>query len=402
MPAHCFILRSAVRLSLIGVTAWAVLSVACIGPFAPTTGASRQGASIGTPTAQFASIAAGAPITVTAATPRLPAPADGAALAPVAAYGSELLLAVSPPTAGGAPSPSSGSTPSSYELWNPATGAVTPVPSLDTPSGQTERVLGSWQDWILIARSAGAQASSGSLQLRDLKTDEVRELTTDADTARGGGSQISGDGHVAWVTGSTGSASLHMYDIASGATSTIPNRFALSRRFSLQAGHLASLGGSSGQVVVRDLATRSSQAVSVGNVLSLALSSDGRSLIWIERAGNDASRLLVRDLASGVTVQVLSGAAVGFGLSVSGPYVSWQPRPGAPTSAAGVYNVQTRELRLVQTAPSVTPYLASVMGGWFVWTQATGQALSGAGAVRTAGSSSAGSGLNLYLAKLGP
>jgi hypothetical protein len=397
MPASRLKGELAPRLALVGAIVWAGISAACVGPFAPSAGRSGPGPAGGTPSAPLASIAAGAPIIVTATTPQLAAPSDDATLTPIAAYGSELLLAQS--SAGGATPAASGATaPSSYKLWNPATGALAAVPSLDAPAGMSERVLGAWQNWVLVARSPGAQASSGSLLLQDLKTGEVRELTADADTARGGGTQISADGHVAWLAGSAGSSALRVYDIASGSTSAIPNRFSVSRRFSLQADHLASLSGTSGQIVVRDLMSRSSQTVSAGSVLSMTLSSDGRSLIWIERSTNDISRLLVRDLVGGTTVQVLSGAAVGFGLSVSGQYVSWQPRPGAGKTVAGVYNLQTRELRLLQAAPSTVPYLATVLGNWFVWTQGVGQAPAAAPVLRAGGNP----GASLYLVKLGP
>ena len=389
--------RAASRMALVAAIAWGAIATACVGPFAPADSRTGGSAAGGTPSAQVASIAAGAPITVTAATPHLAPTSVGESLTPVAAYGSDLLLARTAATSGTAPAAGALS-PSSYQLWDPASGVVSPVAGIDAPPGETERVLGSWQDWVLVARSAGVQTASGSLLLLNLKTGETREITDDADTARGGSSQISADGQVAWVANTPGSGSLHVYDIASGANASVPSRYAVSRRFSLEAGHLASLGGGSGQVVVRDLASRSSQTVSVGSVLSLALSSDGRFLIWIERSSNDASRLLVRDLTSGVTVQVLSGAAVGFGLSVSGQYVSWQPRPGASTAVAGVYNLQTRELRLLQPGASAVPYLAAVMGGSFVWTQGSGQAPVGGGIARAAGNA----GASVYLVKLAP
>ncbi len=343
-------------------TALALICAACtgggisIGPF------SAGGAAVtGTPGAPSIAIAAGTPIVVDNATPQLPA-GNGQMLIPVAAYGSEILVRTSTP---GSPSAASG-----YELWNPSSDALQPLPNW--PAGSMDRVAGTTGNWLVLLRRQGSSVDSAqTVLLLNPTSGETRMLgTTSGNFGNPAGDVAVSDGWVAWTGDGDGHPGLHAYDVVDGVDHLLPVRTRGIARLAVGGGSIAwsqRYGGQPSQVTVRTIASGQTRTISTGTVDALALSSDGQTLAWLRDASSGAPGLFLSDLSTGSTGRLLGGQAVGVSLSASGQYLAWQPDPSNGSGVAGTYDVRTHELRLVQAPAGTTTRLARVLGNWFVW-----------------------------------
>jgi hypothetical protein len=320
-------------------------------------------------------LAAGAPILAGAGTPQLPAEADGQPLTPVAAFGSGIIVRAG--TAG-----SSGAT-ATYDLWDPSSGSLNPLPNWPASAGSNDRVIGATGAWIVLLSGAGASGSAGA------QPSDVSVVLFNPQTGATGAIGMAGDGNsfpvatvadgwVAWVDATPNrSGGVHAYDVVNGVDHIIPARPRGLSTLALGGGSIAwwqSFGDQGPRVVIRDIATGESHTVATGSVSALALSSDGKTLAWLRDSTSGAPGLFLRNLTTGDGGRLLGGQAAGVSLSASGNYISWQPGPGSTSSTAGTYNVQTHELRLVQTAPGTSTRLARVLGPWFVWSLRSNQA----------------------------
>jgi hypothetical protein len=321
---------------------------------------------------QSAGIVAGAPIVAGSSTLRLPSEPDGPARIPVAAYGNLILLRTGPQ--GGT------SGPPIYESWDPASGAVSAVANWPAAEAARERITGASGDWLVVVRDQGPSSSTATVVLRNLKTGEARAIGSSGDS-NGPPRVAAAEGWAAWFDGSSTPAMMHVYDINGSTDRTFAVR---SRNISYLAvgnGAVAwwqSFGSQAPQILVRDAASSKFDSIPANSVTALALSGDGHTAVWIQGSSSSNPGLFVRDLATGQGGRLLGGQAVGVSLSASGPYISWQPGGGGQVSAAGIYNAQTHELRIVQPASGSIPRLARLMGRWFVWSEVPAQTSAGA------------------------
>lgn len=349
------------RLCLLSLTLAAIASAACVGQLIGSSPSAR----IGPTGSQVPSVGlvAGAPITVSAQTPQVPPGPDGRPFSPVGASGSTILLR------SGGQFNSSG--PVSYELWNPSTGVQTPAPGLATADAARDRVLAVSDVWAVVTHDETPSGGPTAVELRNLQTGETRQIGTSGDSSNAG-RVVSANGWVAWTDTTPNHSGIWLYDIAAGKASMVP---AMTRRISDLAvanGVVAwwqsqGFNNSPPRILVRDLAANNLQSVPASGVRSLVLSGDGQTVVWLQDSGAGGAGLFLQDLKTGSSGRLLGGQSVGVSLSVSGQYVSWQPGPGNNSATAGVYNVKTHELRVVQSAPSTPVRISRVMGQWFLW-----------------------------------
>jgi hypothetical protein len=280
---------------------------------------------------------------------------------------------------------------------------VTPIANWQQNPDAPERVIGTWDTWVLTEREVSPSGLSRTLSLHNLQTGERRVLTNDAspDTAA---NQAIADGRVAWMSAPPPPPTLHVYDIASQTDSATLTGSQGPGPYAIADSHVAWLQGGTGTaapVIVHDLTTGTEQTATTVPVNALALSSDGRFLAWIESATGSDPGLFVRDLTTGDTVKLLDGNTVGSRLSVSGHYLAWGPRPGSADARAGFYNTETHEIRLVQPTAGPVGTLGAVMGDWFVWVEGPNQP-QGVTPVGTGGLPSPLPACCYYFLKLGP
>ena len=309
--------------------------------------------------AKTVSLIAGPPIVSLPTTARLPSTQDGRTLSAAGSYHGSIIVT--------AAAVGDRSSPVLYELWDPASGALSPIAGWQSAPGSNERLLGTSGDWALLARDATQPANSSQIVLRNIATGEVRQIAT-VDQAGLRPRASIGDGWVAWVAGSGGRELLHVYAISTSSDTIVPARVPAFGGLALGNGFVAwaQSGGNQGaRIVLRELPSGATQTVPTGSVTSVSLANSGRSLVWLEN-GSGSQGLFERDLGSAETDQLVGGQGIGFGLSTSGPYIAWQPRPGGGSATAGYYNLQTHELRLVDK-PQSPPTFAAAIGNWFVW-----------------------------------
>lgn len=168
---------------------------------------------------------------------------------------------------------------------------------------------------------------------------------------------------------------LQMYDIASGDISTLTEADPTVEILDTPAAGgnavawLARRAAGPEQIVIRDLATGATRTLPVGGrIAGVALSGDGRHLSW----DADAFAKYAFDLSTGELVEYASNE--GSGASGAGNFVSWQPDFGLmidqPLARSGFYNVDTHEVRFVAPNPDTYVESSSLLGGWFVWSEA--------------------------------
>jgi hypothetical protein len=336
-----------------------ILSSACIGNLIgappPAHIASAQPPSVG--------LIAGAPITSSAQTTTIPKSPDGRLYTPVGASDTSVLLRSGGPFNGGGSAP--------YEVWEPASGARSPIPGWNPSDTARDRVLGLFGDWAVVTHDDSSQGGASVVQLRNVRTGESRDIGTSGD-ASNGGQVAASNGWVAWTDYSAGHSGVWVYEIASGKTSIVP---AMVRRISSLAvanGAVAwwqsqGFNGQSPRIVVRDTGANNFQSVDASGVRAIVLSADGQTLVWLQDGGTGGPGLYVHDLNAGNGGRLFGGQSIGVSLSVSGDYISWQPGVIGGPATAGIYNVKTHELRVVQSPPGTAPRVARVMGGWFFW-----------------------------------
>jgi hypothetical protein len=241
-----------------------------------------------------------------------------------------------------------------------------------------DRVLGLFGDWAVTTHDEPSQGGTTIIRLRNVGTDEARDIGTSGDSSTGG-QVIASNGWVAWTDLSPGHSGIWVYEIASGKSSIVP---AMARRVSNLAvanGVVAwwqsqGFNGQSPRIVIRDTGANNGQTLGATGVRALVLSADGQTIVWLQDSGAGGPGLYVHDLKTGSGGRLLGGQSIRVSLSVSGNYVSWQPGFGGGPATAGIYNVKTHELRVVQSPPGTAPRLARVMGGWFFWSDPTAPA----------------------------
>jgi hypothetical protein len=352
-------------LTVIALLAFGPFVSACVGNLisAPPTAhiASSQPPSVG--------LVAGVPITSTAQTTAVPNSPDGRSLIPVGASDTSVLLRSGGQFNGGGSA--------SYQIWDPTSGAPSPIPGWSS-SDTRDRVLGLFGDWAVVTHDDPGQGGASVVQLRNVHSGESRDIGTSGDASTGG-QVVASNGWVAWTDLSAGHSGVWVYEIASGKSTIVQ---AMVRRISSLAvanGVVAwwqgqGFNGQSPRIVVRDTAANNFQSVEASGVRALALSADGQTLVWLQDSGTGGPGLYVHDLKSGSGGRLFGGQSIGVSLSVSGDYISWQPGNSGGSATAGLYNVKTHELRVVQSPPGTAPRLARVMGGWFFWSDPRTQA----------------------------
>jgi hypothetical protein len=351
-PARIFAL---VMLAFIGATSAACLD-RLIARQAPSPSVSSSGRTI-----QTVGIVAGAPITANSTSLRVPAGSDGQARTPVSAYGNLILLRVGTQAA---------TASSSYELWDPANGAVTPVTTWPVAEAARERVAGASGDWLALIREQNSSSNSAAVVLRNLKTSEARVVGSSGSSTSPPRVAVA-EGWIAWFDGSVNPAMIHVYDVAGSADRSFAARSRNLSNLAVGGGVVAwwqSFTNQAPQILVRDAVSSKFDSVPANSVTALALSGDGHTVAWIQSSGSSNPGLFVRDVSGGNGGRLLGGQSVGVALTSSGPFISWQPAFGQ-SSSAGIYNVQTHELRILQPAPGSSPRLARLLGRWFVWSE---------------------------------
>ena len=212
---------------------------------------------------------------------------------------------------------------------------------------------------------------SASVVLRNLKTGEARTIGSSGDS-NGPPRVAAAEGWAAWFDGSSAPAMMHVYDINGSADRTFAVRSRNISYLAVGSGAVAwwqSFGSQAPQILVRDASSSKFDSIPANSVTALALAGDGHTAVWIQGSSSSNPGLFVHDISTGQGGRLLGGQAVGVSLSASGPYVSWQPGGGGQVSAAGVYNAQTHELRIVQPASGSSPRIARLLGRWFVWSE---------------------------------
>jgi hypothetical protein len=241
-----------------------------------------------------------------------------------------------------------------------------------------DRVLGVYDAWAVVTHDDGSSGGSLAVELRNLQTGETRQIGTSGDGTTSG-RVVAANGWVAWTDMTPSHSGIWLYEIATGKSSMVA---AMTRRISdLAVGNgvvawWQSQGFNNAQqprIVVRDTAANNFQSVAASGVRSLVLSGDGQTLVWLQDSGAGGPGLYLQDLKTGSGGRLLGGQSIGVSLSVSSQYVSWQPGPGSSSATAGLYNVKTHELRVVQSAPGSASRISRVMGQWFMWSDARQQ-----------------------------
>jgi hypothetical protein len=350
----------------------ALFGSACVGKLIGLQPPARIGPA-GSPVPAVGLIA-GSPITAASATLQLPKSPDGSLLTPVGASGNLVLLR----SGGGF-----GLTgPVSYVLWDSSTGGLGPVPGWPADDAAKDRVLGVFDTWAIVSHDQPSPSGSLSVALLNLRTGERRQIGTSGDSSSQG-RVVASNGWVAWTDPSPSRSGIWIYDIAAGKDAVIP---AMVRRISdLAVGNgvvawWQAQGFNNGQpqIVLRDSSSNTFQSVPAADVRSLVLASDGQTVVWLQGDGSGGPGIFVHDFKSGTGGRLLGGQSIAVSLSVSGDWVSWQPGPAAGQTTAGLYNVKTHELRVVQTASGAATRFSRVLGPWYLWSTSTRQPAAGA------------------------
>jgi hypothetical protein len=252
-----------------------------------------------------------------------------------------------------------------------------PVPGWSSPDTARDRVLGLFSDWAVVSRDDPSLGGASIVQLRNVRTGESRDIGTSGDGSTGV-QVVAANGWVAWTDLSASHTGVWVYEIASGKSSIVP---AMVRRISSLAvanGVVAwwqsqGINNQPPRIVIRDTGANNFQSVEASGVRALVLSADGQTVVWLQDSGAGGPGLYMHDMKSGSGGRLLGGQSIGVGLSVSGNYVSWQPGIGGGPTTAGLYNVKTHELRVVQSPPGTAPRIARVMGSWFFWSDPRAQ-----------------------------
>jgi len=299
----------------------------------------------------------GPPITVTAKTPRLQEAGNGKVRWPVAGFHDAII--VSSNTAGVPDSPTT------YDLWDPASGTLTAIPGWQTAPGGRERIIGSWDDWVLVELYLSSSSEQFSFALRNLGTGEIRNVKMGANPEP---PQIA-DGRVVWISDAAAAQEIHVYSLATGGEETIRlapefNAFGVG----ISGNRLAWFevkDGEPGRIVTLDLASGATTGVPLpASVHGLfAVSGDGR--YGATDKHDRTPGVFVFDSTTQKTTRLLDTRT--GDLWIRGSYVIWEVEQDQ--HVAGFYDLKRRELRLVQRRSGSMPFTTSVFGNWFVWSE---------------------------------
>jgi len=300
----------------------------------------------------------GPPIAVTSKTARLQVAANGQVRWPVVAFRDGIIM--SSRTAG-APD-----APTTYDLWDPGTGNLTPVSGWQTAPGVQERIVGSWDDWILAERFPSSVPDQFLLTLHNLGTGEIRDINMGANPGR---AQIA-DGLVVWTTDAATGEEIHAHSVATGREDTI--RLAPefnSQGIGISANRVAWYEGKDGEpgsIVSRDLTSGATgRAPLPASIVGFAVSGDGSYLASMSDGNGGRRRLLVFDSTTQKTTRLLETRERIGELWVSGTFLIWEASPSQ--DVAGFYDLQRRELRLVQRRARSMMFGTWAFRNWFVW-----------------------------------
>jgi hypothetical protein len=334
-----------------------------------------------TPAHPFPTATVGAPISATDATYRLPLTAtEGFVHSPVAATGDVIILAEEPFPVG------ENQFFESFSLWNPATGATTPL--WKTPAGQADDVWDVSGPWLATVRTGlELPFPEWHLILRNVSTGETREIAKSDPAIMGvqglnpglptgfaPSPSMSGT-RVVWAEyhlDSDGSVQkrIQLYDIGDARESTIESVPALAEDVSqpsLAGDKIAWIhrpSSETAELVVKHLDTGKTSTVPVDNtVYSCALTADGRYLAWDE---NYVAKYAL-DLNTARAVRY--AGSEGWGTNRDGNLLSWQPATQVGSAdKGGYYDTTTGVVHFVQPLhPDSVITEASAIGSWFTW-----------------------------------
>lgn len=353
---------------------------------AVTVSASAAATAILQPTAQ---VRRGPPITTADAQFSLPQVADAQHYyVPLAGYKDELVVEIQP-----VKGPDAETTPSSYALWNPATGTIMQLWTGE--AGKPEMVWGEDGDWLLTVERGGYGETIGmndwTIYARNIATGKVIQVAQhiESDQTPPPGTlppnqvilhdtpnpSVS-SGKIVWSEAETGAngaitSRVLMYDLTVGTKQTVVESTD-SGRDALWDGMIAGgkLGwalddGSGYAFVTRDLATGQEERYNIDKQpYSATMSADGSLVFW-DVVGTKLDKHVL-DLATkqDKTIALYQG----WGTYVNGRYLSWDTTMNGPGSGpAGLYDVETNTLRSINSTESVETNIAHVMGDWYVW-----------------------------------
>jgi hypothetical protein len=366
----------------------AALTIACGSssratptPTLPTPTPSATVASSPTP-----AVRVGAPITPADASTFLPMALDDTHYwSPMGGYGSQIVVAAIP-----SKGPNSENEPWQYSLWDPVTGSTTPEWT-DAPRLQ-ETYMQSDGDWVeTVTRGFGGTAAMAdwTIILRNLKTGEERDvakaqpgqgeinltqitLQNDPDPSLAGGKLVWASAEL--LAGEGVQSTVQMYDIASGATTTVEIKTDHAREdlwsASTGGGKVAWLDGDGTEFRIIILDVASGRRITLGadaTASQAKLTPDGRYLVLETRdEGGSYDKYLI-DVGTGEKRQ-LAGAQ-GGGVFSTTRYVSWDTATMESSGyvPSGLYALQTHELRSLTPDHTTLTNVGHVMGDWFIW-----------------------------------
>jgi hypothetical protein len=276
-----------------------------------------------------------------------------------------------------------------YSLWDPVTGSTTP--EWTDVAGLQETYMQSDGDWLeTVTRGFGGTAAMAdwTMILRNLKTGEKRDiakaqpgqaevntsqitLQNDPDPSLAGGKLVWASAEL--LAGEGVQSTVQMYDIASGATTTVETKTDHAREdfWSARIGgdKMAwfSNDGTTNRIVIHDLATGAEQTINVDSQpFSLTLSPDGRFLAWDTIHGQGTYDKHLLNLAT--QEQTAIATEQGYGVYLTDRYLSWDTGNTGPGYApSGLYDLQANELRPLIPVRTTLTNVGHVMGDWFVW-----------------------------------
>jgi hypothetical protein len=324
----------------------------------------------------------GAPIGRSQAALTLPATDASGIRQPVAYAAGRVLLSISPAD------PAS-SAPQSFQLWDTASGAMTPAWTGEP--GKQDIVTAASGDWVATVRTGfDLPFPDWQLIMRNVTTGETRVLAT-GDPSLAGETGLHPDlpvglapypaldgDLVAWEeftrAGGHVGKSVKVANLATGETRAVAS-IADARAEDLR---LPAIGGArvawvhrtfgaapTATIAWSDLGTGQSGSIAdAGDPWAVALTAGGDQIAWDD--GLQAKVAL--DLNTGVRTRY--AGAVGWGVMGNGRQLSWSPA-GAQGGAAGFFDTATGAVRMVRPSDGTRVNVAGLFGPWFTWQELT-------------------------------
>ncbi len=330
------------------------------------------------PDAAERSATVGPPILDTEATARLPIRRGMDILQPVASYGEDILVSITPTE------DPSGATPQRFELWDPKSGAFSAAWT-GTP-GQQDIIGGVDGDWVATVRTTTALPfADWTIIVRNLRSGETypfaqgdpviannAQLHPDLPMGLAPLPSVSGT-KVVWEEwrrdGETVAKRVMLADLADGHSEVLASTPDATRHDLrlpvIEANTVAwvtrDFGAKTAGIQVYDLTTKTTRTLDTGgNPWNVALYDRGNSIAWDD--GLQAK--YTESLAGGERTRFATQE--GWGVVSNGRQISWTPA-GAQGGSAGYFDPAENIVRLLPGRQGERTNVALVAGPWFVW-----------------------------------